>query len=98
MKRRHTCIAYVAKLKTGPKEKQIIHSNQDVQVCGKYVDVRCKETPLYINSLPFEMFFRTWLSLFFFCFINLDLHVSNFFFILCLDLHVSNLISSSYFF
>ena len=61
---KHTCIAYVVKSKTGPKEKQIIHSNQDVQVCRKYVDGRGMETPLYIICLPFEMFFRTWLSYF----------------------------------
>jgi hypothetical protein len=81
MKRRHTCIAYVAKSETGPKEKQIIHSDQDVQVCGKYVDARCMKTPLYMVSLPFEMFLRTWLSSSFFN-IYLDFHVSNIFFML----------------
>ena len=82
MKIKHTCIAYVVKSKTGPKEKQIIHSNQDVQVCGKYVDGRGMETPLYIICLHFEMFFRTWLSslfIIFLFFIYLDLHVSNYF-------------------
>jgi hypothetical protein len=57
MKRRHTCIAYVVKSKTEPKEEQIIHSDQDVSVCGKYMDERCMETPLYMISIPFEMFF-----------------------------------------
>jgi hypothetical protein len=28
-----------AKSKTGSEKKQIIHSDYDVQVCGKYVDV-----------------------------------------------------------
>jgi hypothetical protein len=39
MKKRHTSIAYVTMSKNEPKEKQIIHSDQDVQVCGKYGDV-----------------------------------------------------------
>jgi hypothetical protein len=34
MKRRHTCIAHVAKSKTGSEENQVIQSDQDMQVCG----------------------------------------------------------------
>jgi hypothetical protein len=31
---KHTCIAYIAKLNNGSMEKNIIHSDQGVHVCG----------------------------------------------------------------
>jgi hypothetical protein len=34
MNERHTYITYIAKSKTGSKEMQGIHFDQDVQVCG----------------------------------------------------------------
>jgi hypothetical protein len=61
--------------KTGLKEEQIIHSDQDVQVCGKYVEQRCTKTLLYMISLPF---FKDMAILI--LFIYLDLDASNSFF------------------
>jgi hypothetical protein len=36
MRSGHTCITYIAKSKTGSKEMQVIHFDQDVQVCAKF--------------------------------------------------------------
>jgi hypothetical protein len=36
MNERHTYITYIAKSKTGSKEMQVIHFDQEVQVCGLF--------------------------------------------------------------
>jgi hypothetical protein len=36
--KRHTCFSYVAKSKAGFEKKQVMQSDQDVQVCGNFLD------------------------------------------------------------
>ena len=61
---RHTCIAYFAKSINGSMEKNIIQSNQDVQVCG-YIEAilillcSLKHISLFIETLK-KPFVRTW--------------------------------------
>jgi len=61
---RHTCIAYFAKSNNGSMEKNIIQSNQDVQVCG-YIEAilillcSLKHFSLFIETLK-RPFVRTW--------------------------------------
>ena len=34
--KRHVCFAYIVKSKTRSKQKRVIQSDQDVQVCGNF--------------------------------------------------------------
>ena len=61
MSERQTCITYVSMSKSGSKEMQVIHFDQDVQVCGTLKN-------FYLNSfgmtLPFLIFFGCGLCFF----------------------------------
>ena len=61
---RHSCIAYFSKSNNGSMEKNIIQSNQDVQVCGYKVAIlillcSLKHISLFIETLK-KPFVRTW--------------------------------------
>ena len=56
MNERHTYITYVAKSKIESKEMQVIHFDQDVQVCGIYIFLS--------NPNIFWVLLWSWLSLF----------------------------------
>ena len=78
---RHTCIAYFAKSNNGSMEKNIIQSNQDVQVCG-YIEAilillcSLKHISLFIETLK-KPFVRTWAIFFFFPFFHVSLFLSS---------------------
>ena len=80
---RHTCIAYFAKSNNGSMEKNIIQSNQDVQVCG-YIDAilillcSLKHFSLFIETLK-RPFVRTWAIFYSFLFFSF-FFMSHFFF------------------
>ena len=72
---RHTCITYIAKSKTGSKEKlgHTIRSR-----CARvWIVVDEMETPFVWSLSLYKFFLRAWLS--FFSFFFMDLHVSIFF-------------------
>ena len=80
---RHTCITYIAKSKTGSKEKkQVIQSDQDVHVYGlwwKEWKFLLYDLSPYINSFESMANFFSWIFMcphFFLFFQYLDLHVS----------------------
>ena len=86
---RHTCIAYFAKSNNGSMEKNIIQSNQDVQMCG-YIDAilillcSLKHFSLFIETLK-RPFVRTWAifySFFFSFFLFSSLFLSSLFFMI----------------
>ena len=77
---RHTCIAYFAKSNNGSMKKNIIQSNQDVQVCGYIVAILILLCSLKHFSLFMEILKKTFLlehglSLFFY----VSLFLSSFF-------------------
>ena len=83
---RHTCIAYFAKSNNGSMEKNIIQSNQDVQVCGYKVAIlillcSLKHFSLFMEILnkPFceNMGYLLFLSSFF---LHVSLFLSSIFF------------------
>jgi hypothetical protein len=51
----HTCVTYIAKSKTGSKEMQVIHFDQDVQVCGKFsYPIFCVYSNVIMNVLSLK--------------------------------------------
>jgi hypothetical protein len=49
MNERHTYITYVVKSKVRSKEMQVIHFDQDVQVCGVFSNPNIFCTPLIMS-------------------------------------------------
>jgi hypothetical protein len=45
--KRHTCFSYVAKSKAGFEKKQLMQSDQDMQVCGNFVDFHMNSSSLF---------------------------------------------------
>ena len=82
---RHTCIAYFAKSNNGSMKKNIIQSNQDVQVCGYEEAIlilfcSLKLISLFIQTLKKNPFVRSWAIFFFFSFFScLSFSFINFF-------------------
>jgi len=69
MNERHTYITYIAKSKIGSKEMQVIHFDQDVQVCGIYIflsNPNIVGTPLIMTFSLLIITLEVWaISLFF---------------------------------
>jgi hypothetical protein len=64
--KRHTCFSYIAKSKVRSEKKQVMQSDQDVQVCGNFVDF-CMNSSFFMTLSPFflDMGYLFFLSLFF---------------------------------
>jgi hypothetical protein len=60
MNERHTCTTYIVKSKNGFKEMQVIHFDQDVQVCGIFSNPNIFGTPMIMTFSLLNVALEVW--------------------------------------